>query len=542
MENSDPRTLPQLLNRVCKERGEHEAVVTLGSTMTYAQLARRTERMACALLAIGAGKGTRVALLAPDGVFWLTTFLACMRIGALVSVVSTLSKAPELAHILRVSDAQILIGARRFLRHDYAQTLTGAYPEIAGAKAGSLRLSGAPYLRSVWFDDAAGLSWARSVDELCKEADAPDAPSPALLAAVEREVSPSDDAVIIYTSGTTSAPKAVMHRQGTLVEKPRVLAEYFLIKPSDRMMPLLPAFWVGGLAMALMILGTGATLVYPDSPATEVVLEAIRKLRANRINSWGVLHGRLVDAAVAAGIDIEQIGGLGSPKDKGGQVVAPPLRANMLGMSESLSAYAGEPLDTPLPQHKSGSCGRSMGHMEMRIVNPATGQTAAPGEIGELHIRGPSLMSGFYKIERSKVFTPDGFYNTRDLGSLDADGYLYFHGRSGDMFKTAGANVSRLEVEAALRTLPAVDLPIVVAVPDAELGQRILAGVVAAKGADLDGEQLRSELKKLLSSYKVPRRIVVLSPDEVRWTGKEFTSGSKVNLAEMTRIIGERAG
>ena len=121
-----PSTIPAMLACTVAEHGKNDAIVMNSDSLTYDELDRRTARMARALLAIGAGKGTRIALMAPDGILWLTTFIAATRIGAFVAVVSTLATPPELAHILRNSDAQILIGARRFLRHEYAQTLAAA--------------------------------------------------------------------------------------------------------------------------------------------------------------------------------------------------------------------------------------------------------------------------------------------------------------------------------------------------------------------------------------------------------------------------------
>ena len=144
-----PSTVPALLRDVVAARGAHDAVVVAQETLSYEELDRRTSRMARALLAIGAGKGARIALMAPDGLLWITTFLAGLRIGALMSVVSTLCTPPELAHILRNSDTQIFIGARRFLRHDYARTLMAAIPGLAEGRAEALRTPAAPYLRSV---------------------------------------------------------------------------------------------------------------------------------------------------------------------------------------------------------------------------------------------------------------------------------------------------------------------------------------------------------------------------------------------------------
>lgn len=350
-----PSTVPALLRSVAAARGSQDAVVVAQETLSYAELDRRTARMARALLAVGAGKGARIALMAPDGLLWITTFLAGLRIGALMSVVSTLCTPPELAHILRNSDTQIFIGARRFLRHDYARTLTAAIPGLGEGRAEALRTPAAPYLRSVWLDDAEGLGWARSIDALLARADAADAPDAALLQAVEREVAASDEAVIVYTSGSTSAPKAVVHTQGNVTRHPRALADYFLLKPGDRMLPQLPAFWLGGMVMAMEVLSVGATLVYPQRPDIEVVAETIARLGVNRVNGWGDGLTRLRQAASARGIDVDAIVGLGPFRDARGELIPPPLQVNMLGMSETFAAHSAERLDFRLPDDKAGA-------------------------------------------------------------------------------------------------------------------------------------------------------------------------------------------
>jgi len=538
MEEIEPATtVPKLLANVVATRGKHDAVATVAETLSYEELEGRTSRMARALLALGAGKGTRIALLAPGGILWLTALLAGLRIGAVVSLVSTLCTPPELAHMLRSGDAQLLLGVRRFLRHDYANTLAAALPGLTEGTAQALRLRGAPYLRSIWLDDAASLSWAQSIDELLAYADDSQAPDRALLAAIEQEVTPSEDAIIVYTSGSTSLPKAVVHTQWNVTRFPRELTKYFLLKPDDRMMPHLPTFWLGGLGMTMQVLSIGATLVYPASPEVDVVLDTIERCRVNRLNSWGDVMMKLREGAVARGINIDKIVGLGPFRDKTGEIIPPHLQANMLGMSETFTAHSAEPLDTRLPEDKAGSSGRGVDSYERRIVNPETGEEVPLGQVGELQVRGSGLMSGFYKVNRKDGFTRDGFYPTGDLARLDAEGYIYFVGRRGDMIKTRAANVSRLEVEAAMRGLPGVDLPIVVGLPDPELGQRVVAAVVPKRGAAPTDESLRTALRAVLSSYKIPREIVFIAHDDVPRT----TTG-KIKLFELAGMVAARIG
>ena len=533
METDGPAsTLPGLLAEVVAARGEHDAIVTLRETLSYDELDRRAARMARAFLAVGAGKGARIALMAPDGVLWMTAFLAGLRIGALVTAVSTLSTPTELAHILRNSDTQFFVGVRRFLNHDYVATLTAAFPALAGAGADALRIAAVPHLRSIWLDDARGLGWARSIEDLIARAEAPGAPDAALLAAVEREVAPGDDAVIVYTSGSTALPKAVVHTQWNLTRQPPELAKLFLLQSSDRMLPHLPAFWLGGMAMALEVLSVGGALVYPESPDLQDVLDTIEKCRVNRVNSWGDLLVKLREAATARGIDVDKIVGLGPFRDARGELIPQPLQSNMLGMSETFAVHSGEPLDVRLPEAKAGASGRAFHGYERRVVDPETGVEVPFGEVGELYVRGGALMSGFYKVDRRKVFTPDGFYPTGDLVRIDADGYLYFVARRGDMIKTRAANVSRLEVEAALAALPEVALPIVVGLSDPELGQRVVAAVVPAEGAAPSEEGLKKALRERLSSYKIPRQIVFVSHADV-----PRTSTGKLKLFELSKMI-----
>lgn len=528
-----PSTLPALLRQVVSRRGRKPAIVTAEETVSYTDLDNRSARMARALLAAGVAKGTRIGLLAPDGIFWIISFLAALRIGALVTPISTLSTSPELTYTLRHSDVQVLIGVRRFMRHDYAATLIAALPGVGAARPGALRLPDAPYLRTIWLDNADGLNWARPVDELLALADGDDAPDASLLAVVEAEVVASDEAVIVHTSGSTAQPKAVVHCQWPIARHSLELARYFLIRPNDRVMCLLPLFWLAGLSTMLQVLGVGATQIYPRSLEIESALAMIANFGVTRVNAWGDRHPRLVEAAKRNRVDLSAIPDLSGFGERSGKLRAP--RAAMYGMTESFSAHSAEPMDRCLPDEKSGSFGRSINGYERRVVDPKTGMKMTPGEVGELQIRGPALMTGFYKRSRSEVFTPDGFYPTRDLVRIDSDGHLYPEGRLDDMIKTRGANVSRLEVEAALISLPGVLIAVVAGLLDPHAGKIVAAAVVAEEGAQLIEEKLRVALREKLSSFKVPRFIVFITEDDI-----PRTSTGKIKMTEATGMIADR--
>jgi acyl-CoA synthetase (AMP-forming)/AMP-acid ligase II len=525
-------TFPQLFGEVVAARADHIALIASGETLTYRELEQRTARTARSLLAIGAGKGTRIAVLAPDSALLLNTFYAALRIGALITPVSTLTTPSELAHILRTSDAQILIGVRRFLTRDYGERLEAALPALNTAKAESLRIPAAPYLRSVWLDDVTGLAWAHSIEDLQSRADDADTPDGALLAAVEHEVVPGDDAFVVYTSGSTAAPKAVVHGQWAVARQPPVLATYFDLQCGDRTLCLLPAFWMGGISAALQVLSTGSTLVYPASPDLDIVLDTIERHNVTNIVIWHML-AKLIAAAKARGINLDALRITTGPTyDENGEPIPRRLQTRMLGMSESFAPHSAEPVTRRLPESKAGAAGRAVNGIERRVVDPETGVEVAAGEVGELYLRGGALMTGFYKVPRDEVFTADGFFPTNDLVRIDADGYAFFVGRTSDMIKTNSANVSRLEVEAALNALPEVELSIVAGLPDPELGELVAAAVVPTPGSDPSEADIKVALRETLSGFKVPRRIVFITHDDV-----PRTPTGKVRLFELAELV-----
>jgi acyl-coenzyme A synthetase/AMP-(fatty) acid ligase len=180
-----------------------------------------------------------------------------------------------------------------------------------------------------------------------------------------------------------------------------------------------------------------------------------------------------------------------------------------------------EKISAAAPPGKAGNWGRAVPGVERKVVDPATGRELAAGETGVLHIRGHTLMQGYYKLEREQVFTRDGWFATGDLASLDEDGYVYFHGRNTEMIKTAGANVSPKEVELALAARPGVREAIVFGMPDAAKGEIVVAVVVPFDGQSLDAGNLRDQLKSEISPYKIPQEIIFMAFEDIPRTGSQ---------------------
>jgi acyl-CoA synthetase (AMP-forming)/AMP-acid ligase II len=197
------------------------------------------------------------------------------------------------------------------------------------------------------------------------------------------------------------------------------------------------------------------------------------------------------------------------------RAVDPELRHNMLGMTEAGSVCLASDDEGDQPEHRRGSFGRPVPGFEARIIDLDAGTECVAGEIGELCLRSPFLMEGYYGRERDDTFTPDGWYCTGDLFHADADGFFYFHGRRGDMIKTAGANVSPREVEAAIADVSGL-VAHVLGIDDADRGQLVAAAVrVPRDRAAPDPDELRAALRKKLSAYKVPQRFIALADDSV---------------------------
>jgi len=549
-------TVPGLLRHVAETYGDRVAHAGRGDRLTFEGVEERSGLYARGLLALGVSKGTRVAVMLPNGPEFVAVFMAAARIGALVAPLSTLYQAPELRWVLNHADIHTLLIADRYLRHDYLTRLEEALPSLKGQAAGRLVLPEAPYLRQilVWGDD--GRDWARPGPQALRDA-AAERPEfdAAFLARLEENITPADLLCIIHTSGSTAEPKGVVHSHGPMIRHSYQKAfHYWPLGEGDVAVGIRPFFWVAGLAASVFqCLVGGRSLYTPDDDSGAAVVRLIEAEGVNAVcSSEAYMASLRADPDLAAaGYEViresNDCGAIAKRTPEGLKFLT-PRRAGRTpahphphkvprsyGMTETLSAHTTLPSGELLPDDKLECCGRTIPGVKLRIVDQKTREPLPPGEVGEVEVAGYSLMQGINKRERDQVFTPDGWYATGDLCRRDADGYLFFSNRIGEMIKVHGANVAPLEVEFALNHLPQISRSAVVGLPDVEGGSVLVAAVEVRPGHDFDPEAIRAQLKTQLSSYKVPRRIFALAADEFPLTGS-----GKIVKSALVPLLGGR--
>lgn len=352
--------------------------------------------------------------------------------------------------------------------------------------------------------------------------------------AMSRGVRPADPLAIIFTSGSSGQPKGVLHSHGNALGAARAGLTARCIDAATRLYLPMPFFWVGGFGGGLLsALIAGATLITEPVPQPDSTLRLLATEGVTLFRGWPDQAEALARHLPGSGIELTSL--------RAGSLDAllpphlrsrPGARARLFGMTESFGPYSGYPADTDMPEKAWGSCGRPFEGVHIRIADPDSGRELPTGEIGMIHIRGPHVMRGICRRSREEVFTPDGYYPTGDLGHVDGDGFLFFHGRSDDMFKVRGATVYPSEVEAALRSLAGVRSAFVTNVVG-EKGNQVAAAVVPDDGVTV--EQLRSAARSVLSSFKVPTLWALVADGEAVPRG----ATGKVDVARLRALFSD---
>lgn len=485
--------LAGLLRDWARRYADRPAVVDEHEALTFEELDRAADRWADGLRSIGHGPGSHVGLLAANSPAWLAVAFGVWRAGASLVPISTFVTARELGEIVEHADIASLVVQPRLRSHDYLALIESLPAPVRQRRILALDGSAAP--------DVAVRSAGPS-------------------AAQAQAIDPELIACILYTSGTTGRAKGVMLSHRAILATVPATSQRTGLTPDDALLSTLPLFWVAGLVIrALPTLAAGCALLLLESFTPDALLAALRRHRPTALHLRPPQVGQLLghpdfDPQLLARV---RRGGGRS------EWFQPHLDAQQVcmitgyGMTETAGYVTALDWRDP-PQVRATQIGRPLPGVELRIVDEA-GTLCAPGNPGEVRVRGPGLFSGYYKQPPQLGLDADGFLRTGDIGSLDADGVFHFSGRSKDLLRVKGINVSPIEVETVLAAHAAVDAVYVVGLPPDGLEQELVAVVVTRGDVALPEDELRALAARELSHYKRPSRYVRVASHDVPLSG-----------------------
>jgi fatty-acyl-CoA synthase len=499
-------TITAVIDRVAARTPDAPAVALPAQRITYAQLAESSLQAAASMLADGIEAGDRVAILLarPDGDY-LAHALGAARLGAIVVPVNARYKTRELRHLLADARPALFLTSRHF------GSLIAQVDVPEGCRVLVLEDSAQPAEPSVEFEQVRRR---------------------------EREVRAGDPVRIVYTSGTTANPKGCLHSHGALLAQGEAVAERLSLSPEDRFWTPLPMFHVAGWATMLAAQARGACFSHVGLYEAGVAVEQITEQRCTVLfpgfeTIWMAMleHPRfaaeqLTDARLVINVGVPERMRLMQER-----LPAVPQVSNT-GSTEACGFLAiGSPSDPP--QARESTAGVELEGMEVRLLDPDSGQEAAPGEAGEMLFRGRWRISEYYgdPVGTAEAIDADGWFHSGDLARRDEQGRLMFLSRIKDMLKVGGENVAAAEIEGYLLTHPAIRAAHVVAAPDALYGEVPAAFVELEAGAELSEADLIDFCLDSIATFKVPRYMRTVE----EWP----MSGTKVRKVALRERIAE---
>ena len=500
------------------------ALVWGGETIGLAALLDESRRVARGLAELGVGPGDRVALWLPNTPAWLALYLACARLGAIAVAVNTRFRASEIADIVGRSGARLLVLWPDFLGIDFLGILSQV-DRAALDRLDAIVVYGCAVTPGERLHGKTLVCYDALARRPGYENDRGDGPV---------------GSVIFTTSGTTSAPKFVLHDHYSVVSHAQAVARRFAYDaPGNVLLQALPLSGVFGFSQAMAAFAGGALTVMPPAFEPEDAARLIERYGVTSFNGADEMVQKLLAVRCAA----EPFPSLGAcyyaafnPTLEG---IAADAEARGLslsglyGMSEVQALFARQRPEAPLVERaRPGGFPVGEGY-GARVRDPESGRLLPPGESGELELKGPSLMAGYYGDEAAtaRAVTADDWLRTGDLARLVGDGSFVFETRLGDVLRLGGYLVAPAEIEAHIQRFPGIGgCQVVDAV--AEGRTAAVAFVTLAAGADFDEAALRAFCAQGLARFKVPARCVAL--DEFPTTTS--ANGTKVQRAKLREL------
>ncbi len=510
-------TLGAFMIEVGERFADNEALVFGETRWTYAQLLGQSKAVARALIASGTAKYSRVGILMGNRPEAVAALFGAAMAGAVAVPLSTFAPRPEIGFFLAHSAIDTVLTQTEMRDRRYRDDVEALAPEL-------------PYLRRVV---AVGAEW----DDFLESGRQVD---PAVVMGRVGQIVPSDEGLVIYSSGTTSQPKGVLHTHRAPTMQFWLQARVFGRHPGTRLWTSLPMFWTAGLNTAMgATLAAGGCWVMQEWFEPGTALELMARERVTEPYSLPHQTAVLEEHPNWLGTDLSSLKSVyGKSAFARHPTVDGDTGWNMpvaYGMTETCTGFATHYSDTPRDRLKASS-GKLIPDSRLRIVDPDNGHELAEGEIGEITIAGPTVMIGYVGYDRADCFDDAGYFQTGDIGFFDSEGYVHWTGRKSEMIKTGGASVSPAEIEVALRACGPVKLARVLGIPDARLGQKVVLSVVVKEGHQTTAQEIKDFLKERLSAYKVPKDVLFFEDGEIPMTASQ----TKVRDEDLLRLVQSR--
>jgi fatty-acyl-CoA synthase len=476
---------------------------------SYGELDERVDDVARALIGAGLGPGDRIGIWAPNCAEWVLVQYASARAGVILVNVNPAYRTSELEYVLRQSGCRLLVAATEFKGSDYAAMIEQVRPAAE-------RLERVVLICTESWDELLAGAAAVTDEQLGERA-----------AALQFD----DPINIQYTSGTTGFPKGATLSHHNILNNGYFVGEACGYTPADRICIPVPFYHCFGMVMGNLGATThGACMVVP-APAFEpgATLAAVQEERCTSLYGVPTMFIAELGDAGFGDYDLSSLrtgimAGSPCPVEVMHKVID---RMHMrevticYGMTETspVSTQTGADDDV---EHRTGTVGRVHPHVEVKVVDPATGRTVARGDPGELCTRGYSVMLGYWEEPDKTADAIDraGWMHTGDLATMDDDGYVRIVGRSKDMIIRGGENVYPREIEEFLYTHPGIADVQVVGVPDERYGEEVAAFVIARGDAAVDTDGVRAFCAGRIAHFKVPRYVIVVDEFPMTVTGK----------------------
>ena len=525
-----------LLDSQADQFGDREALVHVetGARYTYRELKDECDQVARGLMALGIEKGQHVGIWVTNYSEWVVAQFATAKIGAVLVTVNPAYRTHELEYVLKQSEASALILIGQFRSSDYVGMADEVIPELKDSAPGELHSSNLPHLRNVIFVPPPSDSQVKTPDGMWAWEDLHRRSSEVSAADLaQRQAScDADDTINIqYTSGTTGNPKGAMLTHRNLVANGYYSAEGMKLTEEDRLCVPVPFYHCFGCVLGNLACVThGATIVIPSE-----YFEPLKTLLAIQQEKCTALHG--VPTMFIAQLGQEQFSEFDLSSLRTGMMAGSPCPievmrqvVDQMGAKEITIAY-GQTEASPVItltrtedtlERRVSTVGTALPNVEVKLVDPETGEDTPTGGQGELLTRSFMVMKGYYNLPEASAaaIDEDGWLHTGDLATVDEEGYYRITGRLKDMIIRGGENIYPREIEEFLYTHPKVADVQVIGVPDERFVEEVMAWVMLKPGETAEAEEIRDFCKGQIAHYKIPRYIKMVSEFPMTVTGK----------------------